>query len=283
MTRPCNRAQLTSLLRRAFGRARPTSPWDSRDPIREELFSVERIEQHARSLAAAQLVTPKPIRGHPLAGRLAENAAVLLDSHRTIAKATDEDRAISPAAEWLLDNYYLVARQIHDIRSDLPPGYYRQLPKLADGPFTGYPRVFGMTWAFVAHTDSHFDPEILCRFVQAYQEVQPLMIGELWAIPITMRIVLIENLRRLAESIVRNRAARQEADAVADRLVGAGGRAAEPAPAVLADYDREPLPDAFAVQLVYRLREQDPTVTPALTWLDQRLAVAGTNTERRRT
>jgi cyclic beta-1,2-glucan synthetase len=267
------------LFRRVFAGARPGSPWDSQKPIREELFSVERIEQHARSLAAAQPVTPKPIRGRPLAGRLADNAAVLLESHRIIANATGEGGASTPAAEWLLDNYYLVERQIHDVRADLPPRYYRELPKLVDGPFTGYPRVFGVAWAFVAHTDSRFDPEMLCRYIRAYQEVQPLTIGELWALAITLRIVLIENLRRLAEAIVRNRAARQEADALADRLLGAGGRTAEPVSAVLADHEQAPLADAFAVQLVYRLRDQDPRFTPALTWLDQRLAGQATTAD----
>ena len=77
-------------------------------------------------------------------------------------------------------------RQIREIRSALPPGYYRQLPKLVDGPFAGYPRVFGVAWAFVAHTDSRFDPEMLCRFLGAYQGVQPLTIGELWAVAITL-------------------------------------------------------------------------------------------------
>ena len=72
--------------------------------------------------------------------------------------------------------------------------------------------MFGVAWAFVAHTDSRFDPEMLCRFVRAYQEVQPLTIGELWAVAITLRIVLVENLRRLAERIVHSSAARQEAD-----------------------------------------------------------------------
>jgi cyclic beta-1,2-glucan synthetase len=270
---------LSGFLRRLLVRGRCASPWDSQHPIREELFSIERLEEHARSLAAAQPVTPRPVRGHPLAGRLADNATVLLDCHRAIAKATDEGRAITPAAEWLLDNYHLVERQIDDIRSDLPAGYYWQLPKLADGPLAGFPRVLGVTWAFVAHTDSRFDPEMLCRYVRAYQEVQPLKIGELWALAITLRIVLIENLRRLAEAIVRNRAARQQADALADRLLGAGGHAAEPAPAVLGDCEQAPLPDAFAVQLVYRLRDQDPKVTPALTWLDERLALQGTTAD----
>ena len=108
-------------------------------------------------------------------------------------------RAITPAAEWLIDNYHLVEKQIRQIRSDLPAGYYQQLPKLIAGPFVGYPRVFGLAWSFVAHTDSRFDTDMLLRYLVAYQEVQPLTIGELWAVSITLRIVLIENLGRLAE------------------------------------------------------------------------------------
>ena len=171
----------------------------------------------------AQAVTPMPNKGRSLAGRLAENEATLLDAYRTMTAVIDEGRVITPAAEWLIDNYHLIERQIRQIRTDLPPGYYRQLPKLAIGPFAGYPRVFGMAWAFVAHTDSCFDSEILRRYVRAYQEVQPLTIGELWAVSITLRIVMIENLRRLAEQIMRSRVGRQAADRLADRLLGIGG------------------------------------------------------------
>jgi cyclic beta-1,2-glucan synthetase len=270
---------LNAILRRVFGGANRASPWDSQAPIREELFSTERVEQHARSLAAAQSVTLTPIRAHKLAGRLADNGVVLLAAYRGMAATIDEGHAITPAAEWLIDNYHLVEKQIREIHSDLPPGYYRQLPKLADGPFAGYPRVFGMAWAFVAHTDSHFDPEMLRRYVRAYQDVQPLTIGELWAVSITLRIVLIENLRRIAQQIVQGRAARRQADALADRLLGAGERAAEPIPAVLADYERAGFSDPFAVQLLHRLRDQDPRITPALTWLDQRLAAQGTTAD----
>ncbi len=109
--------------------------------------------------------------------------------------------------------------QLREIEDDLHPGFYRDLPKLEEGHLEGYPRVFGIAWAFVAHTDSHFDPEILRRFVRAYQQVTPLEIGELWAIAIALRIVLVENLRRLAERIVRSREARDEADRVADSLL----------------------------------------------------------------
>ncbi len=266
---------MISLTRFVFGRASSASPWVSRKPVREELFSAERLEEHARSLAAAQTVTPRPTRGRPLSGRLADNATVLLHAYRTISRSTGNARSITPAAEWLVDNYYLVEREIHGIRTALPPGYYRQLPKLLEGPLRGYPRVFGVAWAFVAHTDSHFDSELLCRFVRAYQEVEPLTIGELWAVAITLRIVLVENLRRVAELIVHSRVARQEADAIADRLLGAGGHAAESASVVLAEREGTALSEAFAVQLVHRLRDQDPKITPALTWIDQHLAAQG--------
>ena len=199
------KVNLKSLLRRAFDSARPSSLWDNPDPIREELFSVERLEEHARSLAVAQVVSSGMDKGRPLARRLAANGAVLLEAYRAIVTSINEGRPITPAAEWLVDNYHLVEKQIRELRSDLPPGYYRQLAKLASGPFVGYPRVFGVAWAFVAHTDSRFDAEMLVRYVRAYQEVQPLTIGELWAVSITLRIVLVDNLARLAQQITQGR------------------------------------------------------------------------------
>jgi cyclic beta-1,2-glucan synthetase len=258
-----------------FGRNPAASPWDTDDSIREELFSIERLEQHAQSLAVAQPIAAKPTLRRSLADRLRDNEAVLRHAYGTIGDTVRDGQLTTPAAEWLLDNYHLVEEQIREVRDDLPPGYYRQLPKLAQGPFAGYPRVFGLAWAFVAHTDSRFDPGMLCRYVRAYQQVQPLTIGELWAVAITLRIVLVENLRRAAGRIVSNRAARQEADRLADRLLGVNGQAAEPVGSVLRRYEHARLPEVFAVQLLQRLRDQDPKVTPALNWLEERLTAQG--------
>jgi cyclic beta-1,2-glucan synthetase len=266
-----------SLLGKKFSEAITLSELE--EPIRAELFSVERFEQHAESLAAAQSITTTPRTGHRLLPRVLDNGRVLLESYRTIAHEVREERAIEPAAEWLVDNYHIVDEQLREIRDDLPPGFYRELPKLAEGHLEGYPRVFGLAWAFVAHTDSRFDPETLRRFVRAYQRVQLLTIGELWALAITLRVVLVENLRRLAERIVGGRVARQEADAVADRLLGLGGRPIEPVQLALRQSEDEPLPMAFAVQLVQRLRDQDPVIMPALRWLEERLAAQGTTAD----
>lgn len=260
-------------------RLKAPSPWNSDSPIREELFSVERLEQHAVTLAAAQGITSTRIRVPSLSRRLRDNATALLKAHHEIAHVLDLGLSITPAAEWLVDNYHIVEEQVQEIRTDLPAGYYRQLPKLAAGPFSGYPRVFGLAWAFIAHTDSHFDSATLLRFVAAYQRVQPLAIGELWAIAITLRIVLVENLRRMAAQIIRARGHRHEADSLADRLLGAAGTPVEAVSAVLQHYVKKPLPAALTVQLVQRLRDQDPNDTPALKWLEARLKGQGTTSE----
>src|SRR5512132_268783 len=249
------------------------------EPIRAELFSSERLEQHGESLAAAQRVTATPRKGRPLLPRVMDNGRVLLESYRATAQAIREERAITPASEWLVDNYHIVDEQLREIHDDLPSGYYRKLPKLADGPLKGYPRVYGLAWAFVAHTDSRFDPEMLRRFVRAYQRVQPLTIGELWAVASTLRVVLVENLRRLAEHVVHGRALRQQADALADTLLGVGGRSGEPAATALRRFEKTAPAPAFVVQLVQRLRDQDPVVMPALHWIDQHLSAQGTTAD----
>ncbi len=125
-------------------------PWTSDEAIREELFSVERLEQHAESLAAAQSISSQPKKGRPLAKRVRDNGEALLEAYRVIAAAIADKRPITPAAEWLIDNFHVAEDQIREIRTDLPSNYYRQLPKLADGPFEGYPRIFEVAWAFVA-------------------------------------------------------------------------------------------------------------------------------------
>ena len=260
-------------------RASRVSPWDNDEILRAELFSSERLEQHAASLAAAQHVTPGRSAGGSLNVRLRDNESVLLAAYRAIGAAVGEGRAITPSAEWLLDNYHLVEEQIREIRADLPPGFYRQLPKLAEGPFVGYPRVFGLAWAYIAHSDSRFDPDTLRLFVRAYQRVQPLTIGELWAVAITLRIVLVENLRRAAVRIVSSRAARQDADAAADRLLGVNGYAAEPDALERRGAAGAPFAPAFVVQLVLRLRDQDPNTTPSRRWLEAHLSSQGTTAD----
>jgi cyclic beta-1,2-glucan synthetase len=251
------------------------------DPIREELFSVERLEQYAAELAAEHSVSPNPGRGRRLLPRLEENGRKLIAVYRALAEAIRNERTVSPAAEWLVDNFHIIEEQLREIRRDLPKGYYRQLPKLDRGELQGYPRVYAIALALIAHTDSRLDADTLARFIRSYQQVTPLSIGELWAIAITLRVALVENLRRLATRIVAARNAREEADKLADKLLEIAGRQPDELIGQLqaAMGKSRHLDRAFIVQLTQRLRDQDPEVWPALDWVEEQLAGEATTTE----
>ncbi len=256
------------LLITGFTRRGDARLWRNNDPIRSEQFGPDRLEQHASSLAEAQSYGGPRSGGQALARRLRDNETVLLNCYRAIARSVESGDTITPSAEWILDNYHIVEEQIFQIKGDLPPGYYRQLPRIAQGHFAGLPRVFGIAWAYVAHMDSRFDVDTLCRMLAAYQRVQPLTIGELWAVAITLRIVLVENLRRGAQRIVRSHRLRRRADAVADRVLGL--TAAPPIPISEALQDLGPtFPPTLLVQLAHRLRDPGPLVTSSVQWLDE--------------
>ncbi len=250
-------------------------PWDNENAIREEAFGRERLEQHGESLSRAQRVTDHPPRVTTLHRRLADNEQELLAAHRVISTAIAEGRSVSPGAEWLINNSHVVEEQIRDVRKNLPPAYYEQLPKLAGGPLAGYPRVLGVAWAFVAHTDSRFDRELLHAFVGAYQRFEALKIGELWALPLTLRLVLVENLRRAARRIVNSREQRKAADELADRIAQHPDliRAELDAASIVDQYGA--LKSAFIAQLVHRLGDGTGEVRDAREWLRDQLARFG--------
>jgi cyclic beta-1,2-glucan synthetase len=249
------------------------------EPIRAEIFGIERLEQHAESLAATHRTQGEPSRGLKILPRVRDDARVLLAAYRNIAATVLAKHEITPAAEWILDNFHVVDEQIQGIRDHLPGSYYRRLPKIAAGHLAGYARVYGLAWAYVAHTDSRFEMETMQRFVRAYQRVQPLTIGELWAVAIHLRVALVENLRRLSQLIIRSRKERARADALADRLLGLGDRPEARPDEVLSGLGEAPLARAFVVQLVQRLRGQDPSAMPALAWLEIRLSAQGTSAD----
>jgi cyclic beta-1,2-glucan synthetase len=246
--------------------------------LRDELFSAERLEAHAATLADSHVVGSRLDRRRTLGRRLRDNERVLLDAYRATAATVAAGNSITPAAEWVLDNFHLVEEQIREIVLDLSPGFYRQLPKLADSPFDGYPRVFAIARAFIAHTDSRLDPTSFAGYLRAYQRVRPLTIAELWAVAISLRMVLVENLRRVVARTLRARAARLAADGVADQLLGLNGHARDPGALASRTAPRDS-EQGFEAQLIQRLRDQDPRETPALQWLEEDLRERGTTAD----
>ncbi len=178
-------------------------------PLRGELLSIDLLKQSARNLAQNRRVQNG---GGPnlLLPRLASNEKILRDyNERTLR--VEKTRHITPAAEWLLDNFHLLEEQIRTAQRHLPRGFNRELPQLLNGPWTDFPRVYEIALAIVSHTDGRIDASHLIGFVSGSQEVVPLKLGELWAIPIMLRLALIENLRRVAAQLNVERKARDQA------------------------------------------------------------------------
>ncbi len=258
-----------------------SSSFASDQPIREELFSVERLEHYAQTLAAEHRTVRRKGRAR-LLPRVEDNNRKLVFAYRTLVESLRSGQSISPAAEWLVDNFHIIEEQLREIREDLPKSYYHELPKLADGELKDFPRIYAVALELIAHTDSRLDTNTLRRFITAYQRVAPLSIGELWAVAITLRLALVENLRRLAVLILQAREEREDADKLADKLLETAGRQPATLLSLVTDRfeKREVIPHAFVVQLIQRLREQDPAVMPVMEWLEQRLQHQGETVER---
>ncbi len=192
-------------------------------PLRDELLSIERLDERARALAARFTIAPNPRRrARNLFPRFDDNARVLAQAYRTLSEAVHHGEFITSGAEWLLDNFHLVAAEIGNVRESLPLSYYRELPKLALREQAGNARVYALAIELIRHSDSRLDQDQLVRFLNSFQTVAPLTIGELWAWPSMLKVALIENLRRLAVGTLAAREARLAADAYLARVEADG-------------------------------------------------------------
>ena len=201
-----------------FGRAPDRREDLVAGPLDGELLGPERLAERARTLARERQVGARGARQRrtPLLARLNQSRAILEDARRRLS--ADPDIDVGPAGEWLLDNFHLVDEHILEVRQSLPRGYYRQLPELTSGPLEGYPRVYEIAITLIAHTEGRIDLQNVDLFVEAYQQVRPLSIGELWAMPAMLRLGLIENVRRMALRTVKRLDEMTEADAWAERI-----------------------------------------------------------------
>nr|WP_165930910.1 glucoamylase family protein [Paralcaligenes ureilyticus] len=238
------------------------------------------MEQHGQRLASSHKLSSASAQDQLLA-RLSDNERMLGEACALLLTAVEANRQVEPASEWLLDNFYFIEEQIRTAKRHLPKGYSRGLPRLSKGVSAGLPRVYDIALEITSHSDARLDPESLSRFVAAYQKITPLKLGELWAIPIMLRLALIENLRRVAVCLLDNRNSRNLAGIWADRM----RQTAESDPTslilVIADMARSDpaMAGSFVAELARRLQGQGPALALPLTWIEQRLEQSGASIE----
>ena len=261
------------------GKTRQPLAGTTETPLRAELFSVEQLARHAQAVASGHQVDTRNV-SNPLLARLVANERNLRNFNRTTREA-NPGRHHTPAAVWMLDNFYLIEEQVQMARRHLPRGYSRELPHLLRGSSAGLPRVYDIVLELTKHVDAQITAGPLGAFIAAYQSLVPLKIGELWAIPIMLRLCLIENLHRISTRLATARSDRDLADLWVQRLQAMAETNPSQLVLVVADMARSELPltSSFVAQFSQRLSQHSPLVHLARTWLEHRLLEQGTSIE----
>jgi cyclic beta-1,2-glucan synthetase len=254
---------------------------DGEPPLRSELFSADQMEQHGKILAKTHTLVSDAKPDQNLLKRLAENEDFLFEVHNLLTETVKAKRTITPAGEWLLDNFYLIEEQIRTGKKHLPKGYSKELPRLSNGSSKGLPRVYDIATEIISHGDGRVDPENLNRFVGAYQTITSLKLGELWAIPIMLRLALIENLRRVAVRVAAGRLDRNLAGFWADQMIEIAGKDPKSLILLVADMARSnpPMTTPFVSEFSQKLQGLSHLLVSPLTWMEHRLADSGQTTE----
>ena len=249
---------------------------DEPPPLRGELFNTEQLEQHGKYIASVHKIKTSRTK-EKLLRRLAENEKILVEVRDLLTNALKEDHQITPAGEWLLDNFYLIEENIHIGKMHLPKGYSESLPSLLNHESSGQPRVYDIALEIISHSDGRIDLESLDNFIKAYQSVSNLQIGELWAIPIMLRLALIENLRRVSARIAIDRVNRNLADYWAKQMIETVEKDPKNLILIIADMARSqpPMESSFVAELTRQLMWKGPSLALPLTWMEQRLSEVG--------
>ncbi len=250
---------------------------DHNDSIRADYSSADELHELGAEIARHGIRSLPVHYPFEFAARHKANEREILRVYRTTAIDVEQGAAITPAAEWLLDNYYIVEEAIQEVRRDFPRHFYRQLPVITIGDAGAMPRTMALAWLYVAHTHSSVTPEALSALVEGFQSVEPLRIGELWAMPSMLRFVLIENLRRISSRVERSRRMRQQANEIADELIRLGDR--EKVKDKLSTLESLASDTTFAAQFLYRLRDGSQTSALAISWLEDCLEKQGSDAE----
>ncbi|WP_340103706.1 GH36-type glycosyl hydrolase domain-containing protein [Rhodohalobacter sp. 8-1] len=173
-------------------------------------FNIGFLKESAVRLAENHLALENGTRYKPVSPVLKESRKILEESYRELSKLAKSNKEISPAAEWLIDNFYIIQEQIVQVGVDFPKEYQKSLPLFKNGEFRGLPKVYELVLNLLNHTDNVVDLDVFAEYIKKYQEKRTLMMGELWAIPIMVRLILIEKLSQKASGILARKRVRDE-------------------------------------------------------------------------
>ena len=174
---------------------------DTQDMFDSEIYTNDKIAEELKLMAMNMKVHAKNRHGRNILIQTYEYASELNKIREEILEESRRGGNISHATEWIADNFHIIQDQIREIYEDLPKPFYRELPKIVDGPDRDFPRIKAIAFYIVDHSDGIINDSALQRQLQSFQKVMPLKISEIWAFPIFLRIALIHKLANLAKVV----------------------------------------------------------------------------------
>jgi len=229
-------------------------------------YNKQYLQEEIKQLANLQQATVEQKPLQPIDTVLADAKETLTEAYRVLARAAKKNRELSSAAEWIIDNFYIIQEQIVQLKEDLPESYYKKLPRLVEGEYRGYPRTYEIVQMLASVSDNIIDQDNTTTAIKAYQEIDTLNLAEMWSVPLMNRLALIIRLAERSEKLLRDRRIQDEIDNILrDKL---------------SSETKEP---GYLLRKLSEIVEQQHDTSRFLVLLAQRLQMRGmlTETERR--
>ena len=276
---------------------RPTPASPASAPERTAPLTGQQLRELAQHLTDTHQVGPPSGKAQGLLRRLRANGQILEQVRESLDESARLLQPITPAAEWLLDNSYIIQGHIADIHRNLPRQYHKVLPVLTAKTSTtttppwrlsqyrlqrcrrevgpGTLRIYHLAVELIQGTDARFTRDLLVEFLQTYQQRAPLTIAELWVFPLLLRFALVEELARQGLAVSRRQNERERADLWANRLLSAARSNTSELKHILAELaDFQPVvPPHFAVRLAGQLLDEEETSSAVQKWLEEKSGV----------
>lgn len=250
--------------------------------VRGAALSEEVLETHAKAMAQEHSVEFRKYgAGWPML-RMNENYNTILSVCKSLNEDIVQKRTVPPAAEWLLDNFYIVEEQVKSIRRDLTRKEYNELPVLKRGPFKGYARIFAISAEFVSHIDGQIEVDTLMKYLDAYQSHTVLLEREISIIPIMLKLALIEKIRIISEKVKETKIQWNEADEIFEKWMADEGDTESIVRLMKSNLDAMgvgAVNPSFVEHLFYRLRRSGRSYAGVLKYIDENLEKFHTSAE----
>lgn len=245
--------------------------------VEDALLGPEELERHAKETARNHNIEAKKGSARLLIPRINRNFKFITETYNALNDDVIKQRPTVPAAEWLLDNHYIIEEQVKDLKHCIEKGYYRELPILKSGFLRGLPRAYAIALEIVSHTDGVIDEKCLIHYIHSYQSQSLLSMGEIWALAPMVRIALVEKIRQLCDKIMQLRndweAANKAVESIAANKDGN-------IKGLLENELNRKLSTSYIEHLIQNLRRRGIKAVDVLHYLDEQLSDSNLTTEK---